>query len=139
MEITFFIKPLLLDHIDFSDILSSGSEHEEREEGIMARPRKYGVTLTEEHTFLQSLLRKGAARARVVTRARLLLLAAEGRTNPFIAEVLQVSPATVTNICTRFVQGGLGGSPQCGPGDGRLALLYAESQREVSSSLSQDR
>jgi len=74
----------------------------------MARPKKYVVTLTEEQrTFLQSLLRKGMASARVLTRARILLLAAEGRSNGFIAEALQVSPATVINISKRFVREGL--------------------------------
>ncbi|MDQ7031054.1 MAG: helix-turn-helix domain-containing protein [Ardenticatenia bacterium] len=74
----------------------------------MAWPKKDVVTLTEEQrTFLQSLLRKGRASARVLTRARILLLAAEGRRNGFIAEALQVSPATVINMSKRFVQEGL--------------------------------
>lgn len=95
----------------------------------MARPRKYVVTLTEKgRTFLQSLLRKGTARARVVTRARLLLLAAEGRTNPFIAAVLQVSPATVTNMGKRFVQEGLEGALYDRPRPGKEPTLDARGE-----------
>ncbi len=78
----------------------------------MASPRKYVVTLPEEErTVRQSLLRNGTARARMLPRARLLLLTAEGQTNPFIAAVLQGSPATVTNRGQALCPGRAGGSP----------------------------
>ena len=74
----------------------------------MARPKKYQVTLTaEERAFLESLLRKGTARARVLRRARTLLLAAEGYPHKEIAHVLRVSQPTVIQTCRRFVEEGL--------------------------------
>lgn len=77
----------------------------------MARPRKYAVTFTEEdRPFLQALLRQGTAQARVLTRARILLWVAAGRSHPFLAAALQGSPATVPNIGTRVVPEGVAGA-----------------------------
>ncbi len=77
----------------------------------MARPQKYKVTLTaEERAFLEGLLRKGRASARVLRRARTLLLAAEGYQRKAIARVLGVSEPTVIKTCRRFVEEGLEGA-----------------------------
>jgi transposase len=65
------------------------------------------VTLTEtERLSLLDLLKKGEVKARMVTRARILLLSAEGATDQSIAEVLKVNPQTVRNIRKRFVAEG---------------------------------
>ena len=58
----------------------------------MARPKKYPVQLTEEQrSSLHELLTKGEAKARMLTRARILLLSAEGKTDDFIADALKVA------------------------------------------------
>ncbi|RMD62772.1 IS630 family transposase, partial [Candidatus Parcubacteria bacterium] len=45
----------------------------------MPRPKTYVVNLTEEErSYLLDLIRKGEAKARLLTRARILLLSAEG-------------------------------------------------------------
>lgn len=74
----------------------------------MPNPKKYVVELTkEQRSYLLDLLKKGEAKARMLTRARVLLLSAEGNTDVFIAKVLRVNPQTVRNIRKRFAEEGL--------------------------------
>ncbi len=61
----------------------------------------------EERGELQALLRKGKASARRLTRARILVLAAEDRTDEEVAAVLHTSRSTVERIRRRFVEQGL--------------------------------
>lgn len=61
----------------------------------------------EERTTLDTLLRKGRASARRLTRARVLLLAAEDRPDEEVAAVLRTSRSTVERLRKRFVQEGL--------------------------------
>lgn len=72
----------------------------------MPRPKKYVVSLTkDQRAFLLDLVKKGQAQARMITRARLLLLSEEGHPDGFIAQALQVNPQTVHNIRERFAEG----------------------------------
>ncbi len=67
--------------------------------------KKYLVTLTDdERTQLQQLLRGGKAATRKVTRARILLKAADGWQDQRIAEALSVGRATVERTRQRFVE-----------------------------------
>ncbi len=67
--------------------------------------KKYLVTLTdEERTQLEQLLRGGKAATRKVTRARILLKAAEGWNDQRIAEALGIGRATVERTRQRFVE-----------------------------------
>jgi transposase len=61
----------------------------------------------EQRAELQRLLRKGQASARRITRARILLLAAEDRPDDEVAAVLHTSRSTVERIRRRFVEYGL--------------------------------
>jgi len=66
------------------------------------------ITLTEqEQTELEAVLRHGTTKARVQTRARILLKCAQGRTIAHIAEALEVCPATVSNTRRRYQEGGV--------------------------------
>jgi transposase len=68
--------------------------------------KRYLVDLTRsERTELLSLLNKGIAPARTLTRARILLAAHENKTDVQIAEALHVHPATVERTRRRFVEG----------------------------------
>ena len=68
----------------------------------------YVVDLTpEEREELLSLLRGGQARVRKTNRARILLLADEGRTDEEVAEALLTSVSTVERTRKRFVEGNL--------------------------------
>ena len=61
----------------------------------MSRKKLYSVSLKEEdREELSQYLRRGKASARSLTRARILLLADEGRPDKDIAETLRVSKST---------------------------------------------
>lgn len=70
--------------------------------------KKYLVTLSdEEHAHLEHLLHGGTHATRKVTRARILLKAAEGWEDSAIAAALSVGRATVERTRQRFVEEGL--------------------------------
>lgn len=74
----------------------------------MARKKLHIVSLKEqEREELKQYLRKGKSSARSLTRARILLLADEGRDDEMIAEALTVSKSTVSRIRTRYCESGL--------------------------------
>jgi transposase len=71
--------------------------------------KKYRVTLNDtERDTLEHLLRSGQHATRKVTRARILLKAAEGWDDETIARALDVGRATVERTRQRFVEEGLG-------------------------------
>ena len=71
--------------------------------------KKYLVTLEDdERAHLEHLLHGGTHATRKVTRARILLKAAEGAEDSAIAATLAVGRATVEHTRRRFVEEGLG-------------------------------
>lgn len=74
----------------------------------MTRPQKHKVELSEEQReFLLSLVSRGEEKARMIRRARILLLSDKGKIDREIAEILCISGQTVYNIRKKFAQGGL--------------------------------
>ena len=75
-------------------------------------PRKiYIVDLTkEERTYLLDFIKSGEHSARKLNRARILLLADEGKTDGEIATALHTGTATVQRTRQRFVEGNLEGA-----------------------------
>jgi transposase len=70
--------------------------------------KRYIVTLTaEEREMLQTMVRSGTARARKLTRARILLKADDGWQDRAISQALDVGIATVERTRQRFVLEGL--------------------------------
>ena len=68
----------------------------------------YIVDLTEqERTYLLGFIKSGTKSARKLNRARILLLADEGKTDPEIVDALHSGSATVQRIRKRFVEGNL--------------------------------
>lgn len=68
--------------------------------------KRYYVDLTlDERTDLITLARKGKASARQVTRAHILLHAADGLSDAAIADAAHTSIPTIARIRKRFVQG----------------------------------
>jgi transposase len=69
-------------------------------------PKRYIVELTpDERAELTMLTRKGKASARQVTRAHILLHAADGRTDAETAAAAHTSVPTVARVRKRFTQG----------------------------------
>lgn len=86
--------------------------------------KRYVVDLSpEERTRLEALLQKGKAAARMLRRARTLLLAADGFTDAAIARVLQTGHATVERTRQRFVEEGVDAALAEKPRPGRERLL----------------
>jgi putative transposase len=74
----------------------------------VSRKTIFCVSLKEEdREELNLYLRRGKSSARSLTRARILLLADEGRLDEEIVEVLKVSRTTVNRIRKRYCEGGL--------------------------------
>lgn len=70
--------------------------------------KKYVVDLTpEERERLLKLIGQGEAKARTLSRARILLKADEGLSDEQIAKVLHSGSATVGRVRQRFVEEGL--------------------------------
>jgi transposase-like protein len=78
------------------------------------RKTKYAVELTEtERAALRTLIGRGEAPARLLTRARILLKANQGEGGPgwadaAIAGALDVHPTTVARVRRQFAEEGLG-------------------------------
>ena len=71
--------------------------------------KKYLVTLDDnERAHLEHLLHSGTHATRTVTRARILLKAAEGAEDSAIAAALSIGRATAARTRQRFVEEGLG-------------------------------
>lgn len=70
--------------------------------------KKYLVKLTKSQIcYLESLIRKGRAGARVIRRAHVLLLAYEEKKDHEIAPIAKCSTATVQGIRQKFSETGL--------------------------------
>ena len=70
--------------------------------------RKEKLNLSKaERQGLEEIIRKGKNKARVITRARILLLSNEGRTDQQVADALQIGRATVERIRRRAVREGV--------------------------------
>lgn len=92
----------------------------------------YPVHLTaEQHTHLEQLISTGTHQARVLGRARVLLLAAQNRPDTDIAAVLALSVPTVHRIRQRFVTAGLTAALYDKPRAGRPPLLTAEVEAKL--------
>ncbi len=61
----------------------------------------------DEVAQLQLIIKKGKHKARTITRANILLMAAEDETDSVIADRVRVHAATVQRIREKFVIGGL--------------------------------
>jgi transposase len=90
--------------------------------------KKYLVTLSEDESAqLEHLRHSGTHATRKVTRARILLKAAEGWEDSAIAAALSVGRATVERTRQRFVEEGLGALEER-PRPGKQPKLDAKAQ-----------
>src|SRR5215471_18119272 len=75
----------------------------------MGRPKAELVLRPEQREQLESLAASRSLPAGLVSRARIVLLSAAGKTNQQIAAQMGLSPATVGKWRRRFVQQGVTG------------------------------
>lgn len=90
----------------------------------MTRPKQYEVTLTDaERGQLVAFTTKGVAAARELRRARILLLAAEGRADATVAEAVGCCSGTVARVRRRCAEAGVEAALQERPRPGAAPLL----------------
>jgi len=75
----------------------------------MGRPKTPIVLSSEEHCQLNSIANSRSMPHGLVTRAKIILMAAEGQTNRFIAQKVALSPQMVCKWRQRYIEQGLSG------------------------------
>ncbi len=92
----------------------------------MARTQAYVVHLApESRAHVLSLLHTGTAKARVIRRANIVRLAADGGSDQTIGDAWPVAVQTVRNIRKRFATGGLDAALYDAPRPGGARKLTA--------------
>lgn len=90
----------------------------------MPKPKVYEVRLTDaERAQLGTFTTKGIAAARELRRARILLLAAEGRRDTEVADAVGCCAATVARVRRRCAEAGVEAALQDRPRPGAAPLL----------------
>ncbi len=94
--------------------------------------KKYSVVLSaEDRARLIELTRRGKAAARMLTRARILLLCDDGYSDERILKVLQVGTATVARVRKRFIEEGLESALSERPRPGARPKMTATQQEAL--------
>jgi transposase len=92
------------------------------------------ITLSpDQRTALQQQARSRSLPARTVERARIVLLAAEGRQDKEVASMLKVTPKKVARWRQRFLTLGMAGLERDAPRPGRTPTISASVVRRVVS------
>ena len=100
----------------------------------MARPRKFGGRLSDsERECLQSLIKKPSEQARRIQRARIMLMADEGRSNGQIAEQLHVSIPTIVKTLKKWSSFGIEGALDDLQRSGRRSAIGADAKAWIIS------
>jgi len=90
----------------------------------MAKPKQFEVVLTDdERAQLVAFTSKGIAAARELRRARILLLAAEGRPDADVADAVGCCVATVARVRRRCAEAGVEAALADRPRPGAAPLL----------------
>ncbi len=94
--------------------------------------KQYRVSLKpRERSKLRGIIRKGRERARVITRARILLAADKGKTDGQIARELEVSLTTPRDVRMRYVDGGIERALYDAPRPGQPPKLTGKDKARV--------
>jgi len=85
----------------------------------------------QEKQQLQGMVNKGAAKARTITRARILLMADEQKIDKFIYQALGVATSTPHDIRRKYCEGGLVKALYDAPRPGKERKLSGEQEAKV--------
>lgn len=96
--------------------------------------RKYKVKLRpEEKKILQAIIHKGTIKARIITRARILLLADQEKIDATICESLGIVRSVVYDTRKHYVTGGLKRALYDLPRPGKERILTGTQEAEVTA------
>lgn len=98
---------------------------------ISAQTKHKVKLLPEEKRILQTLIHKGTIKARIITRARILLLADQGKTDAVICESLNIVRSVVYDARKHYVTGGLKRALYDLPRPGKARILNGKQEAEV--------
>lgn len=100
----------------------------------MRRPLRYKVELSlEQEQTLKTLVTTGSGKARVMTRARILLMTHRQMADSEIKEALGISIQTVQATRKRFVLGGLDAALFDAPHTGRPAKFGGKDRAAITA------
>jgi transposase len=89
------------------------------------------IVTDEQRKTLTSLARGRSTPVRLMQRAQIVLLAADGKRNEQIAAELELDPSVVGRWRSRFSQHGLGGIEKDAPGRGRKPIVRDSLARKI--------
>lgn len=99
---------------------------------MLSARKIHRISLTEEEIRqLKILIRKGIANARAITRARVLLMAHDGKTDKEIYQTLSLAESTPYDIRKRYTAGGLQRALFDAPRPGQKRKLTGIQEAEV--------
>ncbi len=100
----------------------------------MARPRKFVQKLApEDRTWLEAIVHSPTAEQRLVTRARVILACADGKSNDAIREETGLSKPSIINILKKWVSLGVQEALKDLPRSGRPKSINEDAQSWVIS------
>lgn len=100
----------------------------------MPRPLRYKVELSSEQEHsLKAMTTKGSHRARVITRAQILLMAHRQLGDLAINEALGISVQMAQSVRKRFVLGGLDAALYDAPHTGRPAKFTGQDRAAITA------
>lgn len=96
--------------------------------------RKHKVKLPiAEETTMQAILRKGTAKARTITRARVLLMAHKGKTDKEIISALGIARTTPYKVRKNYSKGGLQRALYDAPRPGQKRVFTASDEATITA------
>jgi len=99
----------------------------------MARQAQPIILSSNDTRSLKTLLTRGTASARTLSRARVLDLLHRGQSPADIAPLLQVSPQTIYNVKRRFREGGLPAALYDQPRSGRPIEIDGHQRAKITA------
>lgn len=88
---------------------------------------------SKDYKELKELTQSGTIKARKLNRCRILLLAAQGKSQYQIAEILKMSKSTVNQICKRYVKGGLDNALNEKPRPGAPTIFNGKQKAKITA------
>src|SRR5436190_7856992 len=96
------------------------------------RRKPYRIFLAQiEITYLEKILHKGTVNARTITRAQVLLLANEGKTDKEISHILDLAHNTPYDIRKRLLTRGLKNNLYDAPRPGQHRKITGEKEATI--------
>lgn len=98
----------------------------------MAKAKKLRVK-SKDQKRLKELISSGSMKARKINRCRILLLAAQGKSQYEIAETLEMSRTTVNEICQRYEASGLDNALNEKPRPGAPSIFTGKQKAKITA------